>query len=116
MLRTWLKPVKRARSCRPSSDSRTGFVVVYRARAGLDANGDDGMIRHESRRTPPLMGKTPFPLPARALPLSPVRLPIPDPESQLARNSPDDCGRGISAGWFLISNSLVYHRTARPSE
>lgn len=63
-------------------------MVVYRARAGLDANGDDGMIRHESRRTPPLMGKTPFPLPARALPLRLARLPIPDPESQLARILP----------------------------
>src|SRR5271166_2006787 len=88
MLRTWLKPVKRARSCRPSSDSTTGFVVVYRVRAGLDVNEDEGMKRHESRRTPPPMGKTPFPLPARALPLSPDRLPIPDPESQLARNPP----------------------------
>src|SRR5271157_5447727 len=68
MLRTWLKPVKRARSCRPSSDSRTGLAALCRDRAGLDVNVDDGTKRHESRRTPLLMGKTPFLLPARALP------------------------------------------------
>src|SRR5271157_2399164 len=85
MLRTWLKPVKRARSCRPSSDSRTGFVVVYRARADLDVNGDDGTKRHENRRTPPLMGKTPFPLPVRAPPRGRFVPRSPDPKWQLAR-------------------------------
>ncbi len=88
MLRTWLKPVKTARSCRPSSASRTGFVVVCRARTGLDVNGDDGTKRHENRRTPPLMGKTPFALPARTLSLRPVRFTVPDSESQLAHYPP----------------------------
>jgi len=80
--------VKRARSCRPSSDSRTGFVVVYRARADLDVNGDDGTKRHENRRTPPLMGKTPFLLPVRAAPLRPVRSTIPGPKMAARTHTP----------------------------
>src|SRR5271157_1427843 len=85
MWRTWLKPVKRARSCRPSSDSRTGFLEPCRARADLDVNGDDGTKRHENRRTPPLMGKTPFPLPVRAPPRGRFVPRSPDPKWQLAR-------------------------------
>ena len=128
MLRTWLKPVKRARSCRPSSDSTTGFVVVCRARAGLDINGDDGMKRLESLRTPPLMGKTPFLLPARALPLRPVRSTIPDPEPQLARIPPTTAAEESPPGgscspilWFTIgqrghrNESLPKKATFRPT-
>ena len=50
--------MKVERSCRPSSDSTAGAVLVRRTRADLDAAA--GIERHERRRASPIMGRTPF--------------------------------------------------------